>query len=126
MFSLIHWESTPSEIHGVRVGSEWFFERKASFRYQKMLGSFPGGISSEEPAYQGKRHKRRRFDPWVRKIPCRRKWLPTPVRLPREFHGQRSLVGYSLCSHKESDTAERLTHKNHRSLQQEASGSPSP
>ena len=36
-----------------------------------------------------------RFDPWVGKIPWRREWLPTPVFLPREFHGQRSLAGYS-------------------------------
>ena len=36
-----------------------------------------------------------RFDPWVRKIPCRRKWQPAPVFLPGEPHGQRSLVGYS-------------------------------
>ena len=34
------------------------------------------------------------FDPWVRKIPWRREWLPTPVFLPEEFHGQRSLAGY--------------------------------
>ena len=39
--------------------------------------------------------KRRRFDPWVRKIPWRRAWQPTPVFLPEESHGQRSLVGYS-------------------------------
>ena len=31
-----------------------------------------------------------RFDPWVRKIPWRREWQPTPVFLPGEFHGQRS------------------------------------
>ena len=35
------------------------------------------------------------FDPWVRKIPWRRKCQPTPVFLPGESHGQRSLVGYS-------------------------------
>ena len=35
------------------------------------------------------------FDPCVRKIPWRREWLPTPVFLPGEFHGQRRLVGYS-------------------------------
>ena len=34
----------------------------------------------------------------------------TPVFLPREFHGQRSLVGYRPWGHKESDTAEQLTH----------------
>ena len=36
-----------------------------------------------------------RFDPWVRKIPWRREWLPTPVFLPGEFHGQKGLAGYS-------------------------------
>ena len=35
------------------------------------------------------------FDPWVRKVPWRRKWQPTPVFLPGKPHGQRSLVGYS-------------------------------
>ena len=50
-----------------------------------------------------------RFDPWVGKIPWRNKWQPTPVILPGEFHGQRSMVGYSLWGGKESDTTERLT-----------------
>ena len=35
------------------------------------------------------------FDPWVEKIPWRRTWQPTPVFLPGESHGQRSLGGYS-------------------------------
>ena len=35
------------------------------------------------------------FNPWFRKIPWRREWLPTPVFLPGEFHEQRSLVGCS-------------------------------
>ena len=35
------------------------------------------------------------FDPWVRKIPWRRKWQPTPIFLPGESHGQRCLAGYS-------------------------------
>ena len=48
------------------------------------------------------------FDPWVRKIPWRRKWQSTPVLLPGKSHGQRSLVGYSPWGHKESDTTERL------------------
>ena len=39
--------------------------------------------------------KRCRFDHWVGKIPWRRKWQPTPVFLPEESHGQRSLAGYS-------------------------------
>ena len=47
---------------------------------------------------------------WVQKIPWRRKWLPTPVFLPRKFHGQRSLVGYSPWGRKESEMTEQLTH----------------
>ena len=35
-----------------------------------------------------------KFKPWVRKIPWRRKWQPTPVFLPGESPGQRSLKGY--------------------------------
>ena len=35
------------------------------------------------------------FHVWVSKIPRRRAWQSTPVFLPRESHGQRSLVGYS-------------------------------
>ena len=47
---------------------------------------------------------------WVRKITGRSKWLPTPVFLPGESHGQRSLLGYSPWGHKESDMIEQLTH----------------
>ena len=53
---------------------------------------FPGGASGKEPACQCSRCRRHRFDPWVRKIPCRRKWQPTPIFLPGESHGQRSLA----------------------------------
>ena len=48
------------------------------------------------------------FNPWVGKIPWRRKWQPTPVFLPGESHGERILVGYSPRGHKESDTTEQL------------------
>ena len=67
---------------------------------------FPGGPTSKEPAGQCRSLKRDLFDPWVSKIPWRRKWHPTPVFLPREFHGQRSLAGYSPWGHKELDTTE--------------------
>ena len=50
-----------------------------------------------------------RFNAWVGKMPWRREWLPTPVFLPGEYHGQRSLVGYSPRGRKESDITERLT-----------------
>ena len=68
---------------------------------------FPGGVSGKESACQSRRHKRRRFNPWVTKIPWRRAWQITPVFLPGEFHGQRSLVGYSPWSHKKLDTTEQ-------------------
>ena len=44
-----------------------------------------------------------------RKIPWRRKCQPIPVILPGESHGQRSLVGYSPCGHKELDTTDGIT-----------------
>ena len=44
-----------------------------------------------------------RFDPWVGLIPWRRAWQPTLVFLPGEYHGQRSLAGYSPWGCKESD-----------------------
>ena len=52
--------------------------------------------------------RRPRFDPWVRKIPWRREWLPTAVFLPGEFYGWRSLVGCSPWGHKQSDMTEGL------------------
>ena len=67
---------------------------------------FPGGTSGKELACQRRRLKRRSFDPWVGKIPCRRKWQPTLVFLPGESHGQRSLMGYVLQGCKELDTTE--------------------
>ena len=50
------------------------------------------------------------FDLWVGKIPWRRKWQPTPVFLPGESHGQKSLLGYSSPGCQESDTIQWLTH----------------
>ena len=45
------------------------------------------------------------LDPWIGKVPCRREWLRNPVELPEEFHGQRSLAGYSPWGH----TTEQLS-----------------
>ena len=61
--------------------------------YVKPRG-FPGGACGKKPACQCRRRKRCGFDPWVGKIPWRRAWQPTPVFLPGESHGQRSLVSY--------------------------------
>ena len=64
------------------------------------------GSRGKEPTCQGKRRKRHGFSPQVGKIPRRRPWQPTPLFLPGESHGQRSLAGYSPWGHKESDTTE--------------------
>ena len=56
---------------------------------------FPGGASGKELICQCQRHKRCRFNPWVRKIPLTGTWQPTPVFSPGELHKQRSLAGYS-------------------------------
>ena len=52
-------------------------------------------------------YTRPRFNPWVGKIPWRRKWQPCPVFLPGESHGRRSLVGYSPWGSTDLDTIER-------------------
>ena len=60
--------------------------------------------SSEESVCQFRRCRRRRFDPWMGKIPWRKKWQPIPVFLPGKSSGQRSLAGYSPWGRRESDT----------------------
>ena len=71
---------------------------------------FPGkntGVSCQCLRWQCRRS---RFNFWFGKIPQRRKWQPTPVFLPGEFHGQRSLAGYRPWGCKESDTNKWPTH----------------
>ena len=62
-------------------------------------------LSGKESACQNRRHG---FDPWVGKIPWRKKWQPTPVFLPEKSQGQRNLAGYRPWGHKESDRTEQL------------------
>ena len=63
------------------------------------VGNLPMWLCGKELACQCRRRGRCGFNPWVRKMPWRRKWQPTPVSLPEEFHGQRSLAGYSPWGH---------------------------
>ena len=72
------------------------------------LWGFPGGSDSKKKStcIAG----RPGFDSWVKKIPWNRKWQPTPVFLPAESCGQRSVAGYSPPGHKELDTTEGRTH----------------
>ena len=74
-----------------------------------------GGVTSGKECFNGKesacqcrRGRRHGLDHQVRKIHWSRKWQHTPVFLPEKFHGQRSLVGYSLWGSKESDMTEQL------------------
>ena len=66
--------------------------------YIKMISNICLSIRSSLVAQWQRIHlpaRRHGFDPWVRKIPWKRKWQPIPVFLPGESHGQRSLVSYS-------------------------------
>ena len=73
----------------------------------------PRWCSGRESTCQCRRCRRRGLNPWVRKIPWSRKWQPTLVFLSGKFHGQRSLVGYSLWSCKEPDTTEHTRAHTH-------------
>ena len=79
------------------------------FTCAALTGDFPGG-SAVRIRLQRRRRRRHRWDSWVRKIPWRREWQPTPVFLPGKFHGQRSLVGYSPWGGKELDMTEAIEH----------------
>ena len=95
-----------------------FLEMQSLFNKQKSQMGFPGGLA--EVYLQCRRCKRRRFNPWVGKIPWRRAWQPTPVFLPGESHGQGSFTDYSPWSRKESDTTEVTEHpcKSQKSLRE--------
>ena len=75
-------------------------------RYAPSMG-LPHWLSSN---LQCRRRRRYGFNPCVRKIPWRRAWQPTPVILPGESHGQRSLADYRPEGHKWSDTTEVTKH----------------
>ena len=62
--------------------------------------------------------RRRRFDPWIGKIPRRRTWQPTPVFLPGKSHRQ-SLMGYGPWGHKLLNTPEQLNNNRHYHNQEE-------
>ena len=72
-----------------------------------VLGASQLALMVKECTHQCRRRERRRFDPWVGKIPWRRQ--PTPVFLPGESPEQRILAGYCPWGHKESNTTEQLS-----------------
>ena len=64
---------------------------------------FPGGLDGKESACNAGHPG---SVPGLGRFPQRREWEPAPVLLPGEFHGQKSLEGYSPQGLKESDTTE--------------------
>ena len=104
-FHVIQWCALALPLHPIRVFS-WFssvalfilLNSSRSLIHIKdnssppfWVGGLPWWLSVKEPTCQCRRF---RFNPWVRKIPWRRKWQPIPVFLPGKSHGQRSLAGY--------------------------------
>ena len=71
-----------------------------SFNKSCVWAGLPWWVNGKEPACQCRRHG---FNPWVRKIPWRRKWQLTLVFLHGKSHGQRNLVGYSPWVAKDLD-----------------------
>ena len=117
----IPWTEEPGGLQSMgsqSVGHDWVTQHSAQhmegysnithestciiyiYLYMHKLG-FPCEVSGKESSCQCRRHKRHRFNPWVRKIHCWRAWQLTPVFLPGEFHGQRSLGHYGPWGHKE-------------------------
>ena len=77
MWQLCH---PPNFPHDLCVSLKWLLLQSHLLIYKVFTGGNAGDAW------------RHRFNPWVGKIPWRRKWQPTPLFLPGEFHGQRSLV----------------------------------
>ena len=77
-----------------------------------LTGLLPGTLGASLVAQMVKKlpaKQETQFNPWVRKIPWRRKRQLTSVFLPGESHGQRNLLGYNPWYPKELDMTERPT-----------------
>ena len=84
------WEALQGVYDALFGGKKTHGPGKTSYKGASPHAVFPGALVVKKTA--GKCRKRR-SDPWVRKIPWRRKWQSPPVFLPGRSHGQRSLVG---------------------------------
>ena len=110
-----HWQrevKSPSCTTGCSEGKKQtkYLVLQSSLLWSGEGTPFASGTNGEELACQCRRHKRCRFGPWVGEILSGRKWQPTPVFLPGESHGQRSLVGYSPWDRKELDVPQATLH----------------
>ena len=91
------WQAT---VYGVAQNWTWLKQFSTAWYCKETKEGFPhGSVVKNPPASAGDR-----FDPWVGKIPWKRKRQLSPVLLPGKSHAQRSLVDYSPWGLKESDT----------------------
>ena len=86
----------PNLVNVLKTTELCIFKRFSLWNVNYISG-LPWWLSGKESTCQCRRC---RFDPWVGKIPWRRKWQPTQVFLSGKAHGQRNLVGYGLWGHK--------------------------
>ena len=112
------WKNSNPSVYKVNVSplalsiaiSKIILKNVCSVSFQTFLFAYdlvlPRWLSGKESAFQCRGPKRCMFNPWVRKIPWKRKWQLAPVFLPGKFHGQRSLVDYSPLGHKEWNMTE--------------------
>ena len=92
---LMDMEAWYAAVHGVAKSSTWL-SNWTELNWTITTG-FLRWLSSKESTYQRRRYV---FDLWVRKIPWKRKWQPTPVLFQGKSHGQRCLAAYSPWGHK--------------------------
>ena len=90
------WQETGRHSDSLQLMFETLIKAFFFTSFLWILRGFCGGSDGKESAFNARDPDS--FDPWVGKIPWRREWLPIPVFLPREFHGQRSLVIGFLAS----------------------------
>ena len=89
-------------VHGVAKNQT----QLSDFHFTSLHKGFLGGAVVKNLPASAKDVKDTDLIPGLGRSPQRRKWQPTPVFLPGEFHAQRSLVGYSPWGCKEEDTTE--------------------
>ena len=110
IYKLKHWTEKSHGFTEFRFSQVWLSMSNHIHQFSKDLSiaaccliicgtpeGLPQWLSGKESTCQCRRHW---FDPWVGKLPWGRKWPPTPVFLPGESYGQRSLAGYSPWGHK--------------------------
>ena len=75
--------------------ASFYMLAKLCSKFFKLGLSFPDGTCGKESMCQCRRHKRHKFNPWVEKFHWKRTQQHTPVFMPGESHGKKSLLGYS-------------------------------